>query len=85
MVESSYVAKKREGFDINYFFKLIGDQTNAVKSKLSLLQAAGSEISIGDMFEMQFLMNQLSQMSEMSNSLISATNSSISSMARNLK
>ena len=47
---------------------------------------AGREaISITDMFEMQMLMNKLSQLSEMSSSVISAANSAISSMARNVK
>jgi Family of unknown function (DUF5407) len=37
------------------------------------------------MFEMQMLMNHLSQLSEMSGSAVSAANSAISSMPRNVK
>ncbi|MBV9941051.1 MAG: DUF5407 family protein, partial [Solirubrobacterales bacterium] len=36
-------------------------------------------------FEMQMLMNRLSQLSEMATSVASATNSAIASMARNVK
>jgi len=42
-------------------------------------------VSITDMFEMQMLMNKLSQLREMSSSVVSAANSAISSMARNVK
>ncbi|MBV9942226.1 MAG: DUF5407 family protein [Solirubrobacterales bacterium] len=55
-----------------------------VKQKMDAL--TGSEnISISDMFEMQMLMNRLSQLSEMATSVASATNSAIASMARNVK
>lgn len=40
---------------------------------------------VADMFAMQMLMNHLSQLSEMSTSVVSAANSAISSMARNIK
>ena len=42
-------------------------------------------ISIGHMLETQMLMNRLSHLSEMSTSIISASNSAISSLARNIK
>ena len=37
------------------------------------------------MFEMQMLMNHLSQLSEMATSVVSASNSAIADMARNVK
>lgn len=42
-------------------------------------------IAVSDMFALQMQMNKLSQMSEMSQGIVSATNSAISSMARNIK
>jgi hypothetical protein len=60
-------------------------QTDLVKKKLEELQGLGDQISIADMFEMQMLMNKLSQLSEMSSSVIAASNSAIASMARNVK
>jgi hypothetical protein len=75
----------REGFSVDDLFNLIGDATKQVKEKLKTIKGAGSNISIGDMFEMQMLMNHLAQLSEMSTSVVSASNSAISSMARNVK
>lgn len=59
--------------------------TTAVEKQLGVLRNAGSNISIVDMFQMQMLMNKLSQLSEMSTSILSASNSAIASMARNVK
>jgi hypothetical protein len=42
-------------------------------------------IRIADVFETQMLLNRLSHLSEMSTSIISASNSAISSLARNIK
>jgi hypothetical protein len=59
--------------------------TDDVKRRLETLQAKGDNISVTDMFEMQMMMNKLSQLSEMSTSVISSVNSAIQSMARNVK
>jgi hypothetical protein len=75
----------REGFDINFLIGVVNDATISAKTKLQLLQARRSSISIADMFDMQMLMNHLAQLSEMSTSIVSAANTSISSMARNVK
>jgi hypothetical protein len=42
-------------------------------------------ISIGDMFEMQMLMNHLSQLSDMARSVISAANSALKTHATNVR
>ena len=63
----------------------IKQATADVQAKLELLKKRGEQISVVDMFEMQVLMNHLSQLSEMSTSILSATNSAIASMARNVK
>lgn len=75
----------RGGVEIKPLFDAVTQATEDVKSKLKILQSKGSNISIADMFEMQMLMNRLSQLSEMSTSVVSASNSAISSMARNVK
>jgi hypothetical protein len=75
----------REGFSPDEMFKLITDATADVKKKLKTLKGQGTNISIADMFEMQMLMNHRSQLSEMSTGVISASNSAIASMARNVK
>ncbi len=56
-----------------------------VQAKLALLKEKGERISVVDMFEIQMLMNHLSQLSEMATSIASASNSAIASMARNIK
>ncbi len=72
-------------FDVSKMFTIVNDQTAAVESMLAELSKAGDSISISAMFEMQMQMNKLSQMSEMSTSVVSASNSAIASMARNVK
>jgi uncharacterized protein DUF5407 len=42
-------------------------------------------LNIEDMFKVQFAMNKLSQVSEMSTNIMSSMNQSIASMARNVK
>jgi len=75
----------RESFNPNDMLNIISTATATVKTKLEKMKELGDKISITDMFEMQMLMNKLSQLSEMSTSIVSASNSAISSMARNVK
>jgi len=75
----------QSGFNVSILFKVINNATVSAKAKLSSIQARRSSISIGDMFEMQMLMNHLSQLSEMATSVVSASNSAIADMARNVK
>lgn len=74
-------------YDINFkdMSKIVSDATVAVKEKLKALTDKKESISVVDMFDMQMAMNHLSQLSEMSTSVMSAANSSIASMARNVK
>jgi hypothetical protein len=75
----------QSGFSVQALFKVINDATVSAKSKLSSIKNRRSSISIGDMFEMQMLMNHLSQLSEMATSVVAASNSAINDMTRNLK
>jgi len=75
----------QSGFSVKSLFQVINNATASAAAKLSSIKSRRSAISIGDMFEMQMLMNHLSQLSEMSTSVVSASNSAIASMARNLK
>jgi len=75
----------QSGFGVHTLFKLVHDATISAKEKLKSIKSRRSAISIGDMFEMQMLMNHLSQLSEMSTAVVSASNSAISTMARNVK
>lgn len=76
---------QHRGFDVGALFKLVNDASASAKTKLLDIQSRKSAISIGDMFEMQMLMNHLSQLSEMSTSVVSASNSAIIKMASSVK
>lgn len=73
------------GFDVGALFHIVNDATRSAKAKLQEIKSRRSAISIGDMFEMQMLMNHLSQLSEMSTAVVNASNTAIQSMARNVK
>jgi len=75
----------QSGFSIQALFSLVNTATVSAKAKLLEIQSRNSAISIGDMFEMQMLMNHLSQLSEMSTAVVSAANTAVTSMARNVK
>jgi len=75
----------QQGFKVDFLISIVNDATVSAKNKLAILKARRSSISIADMFDMQMLMNHLSQLSEMSTNVVSASNSAISSMARNVK
>jgi hypothetical protein len=79
------VGAQSEVFDIGTLFKLLSDATVSAKAKLLEIKNRRSAISIGDMFEMQMLMNHMSQLDELSTSVVSSLNDAISSMARNVK
>ncbi|MEA2572247.1 MAG: hypothetical protein QOI24_4248 [Acidobacteriota bacterium] len=64
--------------------RLRGDMLAQVQKHLDKMSRQDS-IAVSDMFALQMQMNKLSQMSEMSQGIVSATNSAISSMARNIK
>jgi hypothetical protein len=78
-------ATRQPGFDVKALFHIVNDATRSAKAKLMEIKNRRSAISIGDMFEMQMLMNHLSQLSEMSTAVVSAANQAVSSMARNVK
>ncbi len=75
----------REGFNAAALIEAVARETRDVKEKLEVIKSKGSSISIADMFEMQMKMNKLNQLSEMSSGVVAASNSAISSAARNIK
>lgn len=79
------MAQEREGFSMDVLIEIVEAATISAKSKLAGIRQRRSAISIADMFDMQMLMNHLSQMSEMSTAVVNASNSAIVSMARSLK
>lgn len=78
-------SNSQDGFVVGDLFKLVNEATVSARTKLQVIRSKRSAVSIADMFEMQMLMNHLSQLSEMSTNVISASNAAIQSMARNVK
>ncbi|MBA3602584.1 MAG: DUF5407 family protein [Parachlamydiaceae bacterium] len=78
-------ANIQDGLNVKSLFKVVNDATASVKVKLAKIASNRSSISIGDMFEMQMLMNHLAQLSDMSTNVVSASNQAIMSMSRNVK
>jgi len=72
-------------FSAKSLLEFVVQETTNAEKKIDAVRDAGSAISIADMFEMQQRMNRLSQVSEMTTAVVSAANSAISSMARNVK
>lgn len=75
----------QESIPCDELVSLVNEETAKVKEKIRALKGQGDQISISDMFEMQMLMNRLSQLSEMSTQVVSASNQAIMSVARNVK
>jgi hypothetical protein len=73
------------GFSVKDLFTIINDAVQQAAQKLQEIKQNTTGVNIGDMFEMQMLMNHLAQLSEMSTSVVSASNTAINSMARNVK
>ena len=75
----------RKGISFSVLVDMIEDLTQIAKSKIAMIRSKKSAMSIADMFDLQMAMNKLSQFSEMSTSVITAMNTALSSMARNIR
>jgi hypothetical protein len=76
----------RESFKIDDLLKFVDSYTARVKQQMDKLSEADAEsIGIGAVFEMQMMMNKLSQASEMCSSVVNASNQAINTMARAIK
>lgn len=83
---SNGLNKQTEGISIEFLTEHVEEAASWVKEKLAQLEAkAKDEISIGDMFKMQLVMNKLSQTSDMASSVASATHQAITSLTRGIK
>lgn len=74
-----------ENLDLNALVSVINTAVTSVQAKITSMQQNASAVSIGDMFEMQIMMNNLSQLSEMGTSVVAASSSAIKDMARNVQ
>ena len=64
---------------------VVQEAVDGVQLKIQQIRNNQESISIADMFEMQMMMNNLAQLSEMSTNVVSSMHTAIQSMARNVK
>lgn len=74
-----------QALNLQALVQIIDNATASAQNKITDIQNRASAVSIGDMFEMQILMNNLSQLSEMSTAVVSASNSAVKTMAQNVR
>lgn len=75
-----------QGFKLEVLQETIKDAETYVVDKLKdVKNKASEEINVGDMFDMQWMMNKFSQISEMTSAVLAACHGAISSMTRNIK
>lgn len=82
------MAGQFSGINFSDLITFLNTQTDTVSGAITQIKdnaGKDSSVSVGAMFDLQFKMNTLSQLAEMSTSVLSASNSSIASMARNVK
>lgn len=84
-ITQGYLAKPQIGIEFSYLTDALNQLSAVAKSKIAAIRSKKSAMSIADMFDLQMTMNKLSQFSEMSTSVISATNTACNSIARNVK
>jgi hypothetical protein len=85
VTSGGWLANPQLGLQFSVLVNTINDLTAVAKSKIAIIRSKKSAMSIADMFDLQMAMNKLTQFSEMSTSVISAMNSSVNSIARNMK
>ena len=79
------MATPRQALDFASMIDIVEAQHKVVQDKMDGIKERKESVSIGDMFEMQMLMNKLNQLAEMSANLMSATHSATLSFARNVR
>lgn len=77
---------KYQGFNIASLQEVLKDAEKLVIDKLTTIkEKAQDKIDIGDLFDMQWMMNKFSQLSEMSSAVLAGANSAIQALTRNIK
>lgn len=79
------MAEEQKGISLNFIFTMLSTATKRVTDQLSEMEKNTSTVGVLEMFKMQIVMNQLSQLSEMSTNVLSASHQAILGVTRNLK
>lgn len=74
------------GFKVEDLQNTLINAESVVITKLETIKkSAKDQINIGDIFDMQWMMNKFAQMSELASSVLGAAHGAISAMMRNIK
>jgi len=74
-----------EGFQIDFLKGIIEDRELKVKAAVDEVKAKGDRASVGEMFDLQFMMSKFTTFVEGATSLVSAMSTACMSIARNAK
>lgn len=75
-----------QGFKVEELQQTILSAESVVKAKLNVIKdKSTTDINIGDMFDMQWMMNKFAQLSELASAVLASAHGAISAMTRNLK
>jgi len=85
VASGGWLANPQLGITFSVLVSTINDLTSVAMSKIAQIRSKKSSMSIADMFDLQMAMNKLTQFSEMSTSVITAMNTSVNDVARNMK
>jgi len=83
-ITTGWMEKKVQNIEFSPLVDMIEFLSVQAKSQIAKIRSKKSAMSVADMFDLQMAMNKLSQFSEMSTSVVSAINTSISAINRNL-
>lgn len=74
------------GFKVEDLQNALQSAETVVINKLGTIKSkASDEINVGDMFDMQWMMNKFSQLSELASSVLASAHGAIAAMTRNIK
>lgn len=77
--------EEKKGINFDFLVSEIEGMTAVVNSKIETMRAKKDEMSIAAMFDMQYAMNKLSQVSEYSSAVVSAMNTAMIGVAKNIR
>jgi hypothetical protein len=83
-ITTGWLEKKVQNIEFSPLVDMIEFLSVQAKSQIAKIRSKKSSMSVADMFDLQMSMNKLSQFTEMSTSVVSAINTSISTINRNL-
>lgn len=79
------MAANRQSMDFSDMAAIVENQHVLVKQQLDHIKSRKDNVSVGDMFDMQMMMNKFNQLCELASSMASAMHQATFAIARNVK